>query len=174
MTEQKTKQDRVYSWQTGMPTKPDVDALMKQWPDPKVGDFFSYEDVAGLIGSGWKTPRFKSVTYAWRSRWQEQGVILECLVGEGFYVASADQISARTYDEISGIGRKARRHRKRLASVMVETEIQRTVIDHQGRLMMAIEEHAKKQRMNVLPSTASKPMPTALPPGESMQSSVNG
>lgn len=173
MTEQQKKPDKVYSWETGMPTKPDVDALFKKWPELKVGDVVLYEDVEALIGSAWNSPRFKSVTQSWRARWRESGVILECRPGEAFYCASADQVSAMTYDQIKGIQSKARRHRQKLAAVATENDAQRDVISHQGRLMLAIEENAKKQRMNVLPSTASKPTPTALPPAASIKKAVN-
>lgn len=170
MTEQTKAEDKVYSWETGMPTKPDVEALIKYWPDPIVGDVMTYDDVSVLIGCGWKTARFKSVTQVWRQRMQEKGVILECRPGEAFYVASADQISANTYGVLASIGRKARVQRKKLSVVATETEQQREIARHQGQLLQAIEQDTKRKRMNILPSTkpaeAPRLGPPAPPPGK--------
>lgn len=170
MTDKPNTEDAVYSWETGMPTKPDVDALMKYWPEPKVGDVMTYDDVSVLIGCDWKSARFKSVTQVWRNRMQEKGVILECRAGEAFYVASADQVSANTYGVLSSIGRKARVQRKKLSVVPVENEFQRDRARHQGQLLHAIEQDAKKKRMNILPNTkpaeAPRLGPPAPPPGK--------
>lgn len=164
MTEHKPKEDKFYSWETGMPTKPDVDTLLKYWSELKVGDIITYVEIAVLIGVDWRTHRFKSVTSVWRNRLEEKGIILECKAGEAFYVASADQVTANTYDVIAQAGRKYRRHRKKLAAVTTETERQREVVAHQGRLMKMMEEDARKKRMNILPNTVSESMPRRLPP----------
>ncbi|MEW8091275.1 MAG: hypothetical protein AB2784_16785 [Candidatus Thiodiazotropha endolucinida] len=151
-------------WDEGMPTKPDVDQLLKAWPDPKVGDVFDYESISKIIEKDWKDPRFKTVTTAWRKRLQEKGLVIECKAGTAFFVASASQVCAKTYDEINSIGRKARRHRKKLVTVTPESDEERNTIVHQGRLMHEIERHSKKQRMNLLPDTRDKDIPRVEPP----------
>lgn len=158
------KADKFYSWETGMPTKPDVDVLLRHWPELKVGDVIPYAEIGVLIGVDWRSHRFKSVTSVWRNRLEETGVILECKTGQAFFVASADQVTANTYDVIAHAGRKYRRHRKKLAAVPTETEQQREVISHQGRLMKMMEEDARKKRMNILPNTVAEAMPKRIPP----------
>jgi hypothetical protein len=148
------KTDKHYSFKEGMPTKPDVDLLLKTFPDIKAGDKFAYEAVGKLIGNDWNTSRFKSVTNSWRGRLSEKGVILECMPGDCFYAATADQVSSQTYSVLESIGRKSRKHRKKLVSVKTETDSQRELIVHQGRLMHELERYAKKHRMNVLPNTS--------------------
>lgn len=91
---------------------------------------------------------------AWRKRWLERGLVLECLTNRAFYVADAGQITAATYDVLRGIGRKAHGHRRKLAAARPENEIQRITVEHQGRVMLVVEKDAKKHRMNVLPNTA--------------------
>ena len=158
------KKDRVYAWDEGRPTKPDVDALVAAYPDLAIGDLINYEHVAEVIGAQPKTSRFRTVTNTWRKRMQERGIVIECRTGEAFYVASADQVAAQTYDVIVGIGAKARRHRRKLASVPTENESQSATVNHQGLLMKRIEDDAKKHRMNVLPSTEVQQAPRIAPP----------
>jgi hypothetical protein len=149
--------DRVYAWDEGRPTKPDVDALMMAYPDLATGDLLDYEQVASIIGSDPKSSRFRTVTTVWRKRMQDKGVILECRKSEAFYVATADEVAALTYGVINGMGAKARRHRRKLARVPTDTEDQRSTVNHQGLLMRRIEDDAKRHRMNVLPSTEVQP-----------------
>ena len=149
----------------GLPTKPDVDLLVKTWPDPKLGDRFPYEVIEEILGVEHTSTRFRTVCNNWRSRMlDEKGAVIECENGEAFYCATADQVSARTYNVLRGFGRKARRHRKKLAIVKTETTEQRAIAEHQARLMLAVEKDAKKHRMNLLPSTEVKSQPKIAPP----------
>jgi len=96
---------------------------------------------------------------------EQMGVVVEAEAGEAFYVASADQISARTYGVLKFVGRKAHKHRKKLATVKVENDQQRQTIEHQARLMLAVEKDAKKHRMNILPPAPATPeQPQIAPP----------
>lgn len=163
-----TKNQTHYPWNEGMPTKPDVDLLMKTWPEIKVGDEFEYSAIESLIGtdrgaSKSSENRFKTVTKAWRRRLEEKGVVLECADGERFYAASSEQVSAGTCGDLQSIGRKARRRRKKLCAVAVESDEQRGIVMHQSRLLLEIERGAKKSRMNLLPSTKSDETPRISP-----------
>lgn len=151
----------------GLPTRPDVDLLLKTWPDPKVGERFPYDSIEGLLNLDRRDNRFRTVTTRWRARMYEQfGVVVEVDPGEAFYVASADQISARTYGVLKFVGRKAHKHRKKLAVAKPEDDQQRTIIEHQARLMLAVEKDSKKHRMNLLPSTATPEHPKLAQPKE--------
>ena len=158
------KKDRFYGWDEGRPTKPDVDALMAAYSDLATGDRIEYEQIADVVGSLPTTSRFRTVTNAWRKRMQERGVILECINGEAFYVATANEVAALTYGVINGIGAKARRHRRKLARVPTENDDERATVNHQGLLMKRIEDDSKRHKMNVLPATEVQPVARITPP----------
>lgn len=149
----------------GLPTRPDVDLLLKTWPEPKVGDRFPYEVIEQLLNLDRRDNRFRTVTTNWRKRMHESmGVVVEAEAGNAFYVASADQITARTHSVLRFVGHKARRHRRKLASAKVENDQQRATVEHQARIMLAVEKDAKKSRMNLLPpSTAAVALPQMVP-----------
>lgn len=152
----------------GLPTRPDVDLLIKTWPDMKVGDRIEYESVEKLIGAKRAAARFRTVTVAWRRRMlADHGTVIECAPGDAFFVASAEQISSATYTTLSSIGRKAKRHRRKLATVKPETAEQKATVEHQGRLMLAVEKDVKKHRMNILPNTATQAQPQLTAPDQS-------
>lgn len=159
MTEQKH-----YPWQDGLPTAPDVQLLMETWPSMNIGDRIDYSKVAEVLKIEIGSNRWKSITDQWRKRLRERGLVVECEAGNAFYVASANQISAATYGVLKTIGKRAKRHRGKLAVARPENEIQKQTIEHQARLMQAVERDAKKSRMNLLPSTAAKETPKISPP----------
>lgn len=129
----------------GLPTRPDVDLLLRTWPEPKVGDRYPYEAIEKLLNLSSKDNRFRTVTTNWRKRLHEQfSVVVESEAGEAFYVASADEISARTYGVLKFVGRKAHKHRRKLAVAKIENDQQRATVEHQARLMLAVEKDAKK------------------------------
>lgn len=149
------EKEKTYYWRDGMPTKPDVDALLKAWPEPDVGDLFDYETVAKIIGCDLGSVRFRTVTDAWRRRLYENGLVVECEPGKAFYVANADQITAGTYGALNSAARKLRKQRKKLVVAKIETDEQRSTAIHQGRLLAETERSLKKAKMNALPSTKS-------------------
>ena len=151
-------------WQDGLPTAPDVTMLQKQWPELKVGDRIEYEEIAALLGIQVRSNRFKSVTDAWRKRELEAGRVIECEIGAAFYVATCEQVSAKTYVVLKTIGRKAKRHRRHLSVQRPENELQRATVEHQARLMHSVEKDSKKARMNLLPSTVTAVQPQIAPP----------
>lgn len=160
-----TKHGEHFAFNEGLPTRPDVDLLLRTWPQPKVGDRFEYETIEKLLNISRRDNRFRTVTTNWRKRAYEQfAIVIEVEAGEAFYVASADQISARTYGVLQFVGGKARRHRKKLAAAKVESDSQRAVIEHQARLMLAVEKDSKKHRMNLLPTTQVPDVPKISPP----------
>lgn len=158
------QEQKFFPWDGGLPTKPDVDRLLKTWPEPREGDRFDYETVERILGIARDAARFKTVTAQWRKRLLEARIVVECDPGKAFYVATCDQVSAGTYGALQFIGRKAKKHRQKLASTTPENDQQRATIEHQGRLMYAIEKDAKKSRMNLLPSTKSEERPQIGPP----------
>lgn len=153
-------------WNEGLPTAPDVNELQKKWPELKVGDRVAYGEIEALLKIEWRSNRFRCVTDAWRRRELEAGRVIECDPAEAFYVASADQVSAKTYGVLKHIGRKAKRHRTFLSVQRTEDPILAQTITHHGQLMQATERDARKHRMNLLPHTAA-PEPPKIPPPKS-------
>jgi len=148
----------------GLPIKPDVDLLLKTWPDPKVGDIFPYAEIEQLLRVEWRSARFHTVTYAWRTRMlREKGCVVESSPGRHFYAADAVQVCSATHGILRFVGRKAHRQRKKL-TVVPHDESQRPVVEHQSRLMLAVEREAKKLRMNLLPPTEVPERPRIGPP----------
>lgn len=159
-----TDDNKHFVFNEGLPTRPDVDLLLATWPSPKVGDTFAYSAIESLLRISFAEARFRTVTTRWRQRMHELGYVIECKPGDHFFVASADQISSATHGVLKFVGRKAHKHRKKLAVAKIETDLQRSTIEHQARLMLALEKDAKKARMNLLPGTASPERPKIEPP----------
>lgn len=151
-------------WRDGLPTAPDVEAICQKWPELAVGQEIFYSDIQTLLKIEPGSSRWKSVTDAWRRRVREKGTVVECKAAISFYVASADQVSSATYGVLKGIGGKARRHRQKIAVSKPENEQQRTVLEHQARLMHGIERDSRKARMNLLPKTQAVEVPQISPP----------
>lgn len=155
---------KLYPWNEGLPTKPDVDLLLKTWPDPKVGDRFDYESVVALLHIEQADTRFRTITAQWRKRLLERGVVIECEAGRAFYVASIDEVLSRTYGTLRWVGRKLRKHRRKLSVQTPVSDAQRDRLEHDGRIVNALERETKKARMNPLPSTKAPEMPQIAPP----------
>jgi hypothetical protein len=153
--------DKHYGPWEGMPTKPDVDALIREWPDLDKGDKIPYGDVEACTGIEHGPGRWSTVTNAWRSRMlNDKELVIKCdRANRAFFVATAGDISSATYGVLRGIGRKARRQRKELAIAKPQNDAEREDILHKARLMSAVEREAKKARMNVFPSTQSEDVP---------------
>lgn len=173
MNEQNEPKDGKHlPFDDGLPTKPDVDLLLATWPPQKIaaGDVFEYESVAALLRLPPMSTRFRTVTNNWRNRLlRDFSVVVGRMPGLKFYVLSTDQISAASYPELQSIGRKAQRHRKRLAVAKIETELQRATIEHQARLFLHVERDVNKARKNLIPSTAAPEQPRIAPPKSAAQ-----
>jgi hypothetical protein len=155
--------ENKYYFNDGMPTKPEVDQMLKKWPDINVGDKFSYKDVETLIQSQWNSARFKAVTNAWRRRMIDKGIVIECKAGEFFYSASADDVTSITHNVLKSVGKKSKKHRRKLLIVNTDTEEQKQTILHQSMLLHAIETDIKKSQTNLLPNTVSIQNAVAIP-----------
>jgi len=167
MTEQNESDrngQKHYPWNEGMPTWPDVEALLKRWPELTVGDRLSYAAVAEIVGTDPATNRWRTVTAAWRHRLRDQGLVVECEPAAAFYVATAVQIIAGSYKALRHVGRTVKNQRRKLSIARPETEEQVSTIQHQGRVLLVLERETKKQRTNLLPTTVSPPVPRIKPP----------
>lgn len=73
----------------GVPTEPDVMALMKAFPVPSLtpGRLIGYDEAAAIFREHRESSRFKTVTNAWRKRLERNhGIVLEAEANQGFRV----------------------------------------------------------------------------------------
>jgi hypothetical protein len=148
-----------YSWREGLPTGPDVALIRKTWPNPEIGQEIPYADVAKLVGIEIGSERWRTVTDAWRKREMDEGRIIKCILGRAFVVASAEQIIDDTNSTLKRITRSARRQRINLSTIKTTDHGTKAIVDHQARLMHAIEQDARQKRGNMLPLNAAKTIP---------------
>jgi hypothetical protein len=151
--------EKHYSWQTGLPTGPDVTMIRRRWPDLKVGDRIAYHEIADLLGIEVGSSRWRTVTHAWRKRELDDGRVIKCVPGKEFVVANAEQIIDDTHATLKHMSRSARRQLVHLMTVRDTDSRTRAVVDHQARLMHAVEQDIRAKRQLALPSTAVQSMP---------------
>jgi hypothetical protein len=150
---------KLYSWQTGLPTGPDVTLIRKRWNDLKAGDRIEYQEIADLLGIKVGTSRWKTVTQAWRKRELDDGRVIKSVPGKEFVVANPEQIIDDTNTTLKHISRSARRQLVHLMTVRDTDSQTRAVVDHQARLMHAVEKDAEAKRQTALPTTAVQQLP---------------
>jgi hypothetical protein len=153
-------------WNEGLPTRPDVDLLIRTWPEPKIGDVFAYESIGKLLRVDPLSNRFRTVTNAWRDRLRKD-MHLNVFTRDAheFFVATPEETAARTWGVFQHVANVGRGHGKRLQAANVyASEATRPVLEHQMRLAGALVREAKKARMNALPSTEVKEPPKISPP----------
>lgn len=160
-----------YSFRDGMPTRPDVDALLKVYPELKVGDFISREHAATVSNLEETSTRFRTVMSAFRAR-LEQDFALVLIYDRprmGYIVASVTDLTDRTGGVLQSIAGKARRHRKAINTAAIHaTETEKPVAEHHMRLVGTIEREARKGKLNQLPPSAATEMPKIAPPREKL------
>ncbi len=160
----KSAEHKHFRWQDGMPTGPDVSALLKFFPDLKIGDRIEYEKVEDVLSVERSEARFWTITNAWRKRLLEEGKVIHCERGVAFRVATCEEITGRTTDVMRHVQRCAKGQRQALSTVRTDNPVEQTTVEHHGRLLLAIERDVKKSRMNVIPDTTAHSAPQITPP----------
>lgn len=165
------KTSDYFPFNEGMPTGPDVELLVKAYPDLRPGDKIARDDVYALLGldptQSRGQSRMRSVMEAFKHRIkrEKQHVILYDRDDACFHVATPADVIKRTGSVLDGIRRKARRQRNNFNAVAAQaSDSERPVIEHQARLFHAIERDSRKAGMNLLPSTAAPATPQIAPP----------
>lgn len=84
----------------GIPTKPDVEELLRVIHHLKPGDRIEYEMIEKIIKKNRGTHRYGSVVSAWRRRlWIEQNIVLLAIPNEGFVVANNSERVHHAHDK---------------------------------------------------------------------------
>lgn len=158
------RRDRLYSIRDGLPTSPDVEVLIKEFPDLRPGDKIAYDDFARILGVQQQGRRFWAVATAWRKRLHGQQVVIGCQENVCFYVKTADEIIADSPDVCDAIRRKAKTQRSNLMSIRGASDGQRAIIDHHARMMLAIEREGADKRRLQIPAPGVSLLPQRKPP----------
>ena len=156
----------------GLPTRPDVDALLKAWPELKAGDRIPYADVEGLLKHAYTAARFRTVTAKWRHKLRRTGVVVECEPGHTFYVASTEQVCAATDGVFKFIRRKAVRHHVKLRVSKPINDAQRIVLEHNMRLTNNVMLASKKARTELLPGPGNMTPVQITPPAKERRQEI--
>lgn len=162
-------EEKHYPWKEGQPTRPDVDALLKAFPPETLVPGWRATDEAlkAVIPQGDAT-RYHTVCEAWRKRlMQERNINVFRERNVGYYVPTPEEVFAKTPPTLQHISRTAKKQMRRVAVAPVKTDLQRSVQDHQGRLLHSLQREAKKAKANVLPSTTVVAPPSLEPPRKS-------
>jgi hypothetical protein len=156
---------KYYPWSEGLPTKPDVDALMQAFPPDSlvVGMRITDEQVRQVIGDV-RGVRYRTVYSVWVKRLhRDHGINLFREETVGFFVPTCGETTARFAPAVRHMGRTGKKQMRYLSATKPENELQRSTIDHQVRLLSNLVRETKKAGMNVLPST-SAPTPVQVQP----------
>lgn len=69
----------------GVPTDPDVQKLLDKYGRPKIGQVFTYEEIADFLNTTKKSNRWCTVTWAWRRQiYRLHNIYLGCERGKAF------------------------------------------------------------------------------------------
>lgn len=164
-------EDKVFDWRDGIPTGPDVEALLKAFPVEALqpGLRITDAEVRAHIGRS-DGNRFRTVTSAWRKRLRkDHGVNLYRAENQGFYVPSTAEVLAQANPRMRHIGRTAKKHIREIAIVKPQNDIERNQVEHQGKLMDVLSRESRKARMNLLPATAANETPRISPPERAVE-----
>lgn len=87
----------------GVPTGPDVALLMAL--DPQPGASVSYEEIEAAIGCDHNSPRFRTVTTAWRKRLFHERLLQSVAQGGAFLFLTPEQAHDRAVFGFARLGR---------------------------------------------------------------------
>lgn len=153
-------------WSEGLPTRPDVDALMSEFPPEtlKEGTRITDEQILAVIGKCEGT-RYRTVYSAWIRRLEnDHRIVLKREKSVGFFVPTAAEVLADTHPTLEHIGRSARKQIKKLAAIKPADGVESDTREHHGRLLGALRREAKKARMNILPPSTTPTTTQIAPP----------
>lgn len=144
----------------GIPTGPEVQMLLRAFPDLKAGDFLEYDKIGDVVKERYGTTRFRTVLSAWRRALQEQGLVTECIPSRGVRFLRDSEVVALAYTGVRSARLKVTRTARKLGvirptdeRVQAETHHARQMLAHVGRSMRDTEK-------KLLAAPVVVPMPT--------------
>lgn len=166
--EDEGKAGKHLPWADGMPTRPDVDALLAKFPPDTLtpGVRITDEQMREVIGKCDDT-RYRTVYSSWMRRLErDYRVIVFREKTVGFYVPTPAEVLANTHPTLEHVGRSVGKQIRKLAVIKPADGIEAETREHHGRLLGSLKREAKKSRMNILPPSAAAAMPQITPPAE--------
>lgn len=125
----------------GIPTKPEVDALMKAFANAKVGDLIPYDEITAITNVAYKNPRFRTVSTAFRrALLRQKNLDVAAVPGRGLKVLTASERVLESVADFHRGARKIRRSAARIALTPFEelpNAVERSRADHARRLIEA-------------------------------------
>lgn len=157
-------------WNEGLPTKPEVDALLRAFPPESIlpGKWRVEDSAIKAIVNATSRIRYRTVYTAWIRRLErDHGVIVWRDKERGFMCPTPDQVYARTHPTLAHAGRAIGKQLRQVSRSKPETETQKVTQEHQGKLLYIQKRELKKARMNTLPSSQPQSQPQIPPPKKS-------
>lgn len=144
----------------GIPTGPEVQMLMRAFPDLKQGDFIAYEQIAAVVKESYGENRFKTVLSAWRRALQDQGLVTACVPGKGVQVATDSEVNAMAYTGVRSARRKVNRTARKLSVIRPTDERAQAETHHARQLLAHVARSMKGAEKQLLAAPIVVPMPT--------------
>lgn len=159
--------EKYFPWDSGLPTKPEVDALLKAFPPKDIASGFAVTDeqVRKVVGERCTLIRYRTVCDRWRRLLKrDHRVILYRKKLGGFFCPQTNEVQATTEAAQTHAIRTLRKQATDVALAKPTNEIENSVQQHQLRLLHARAHDLKKDRMNRLPPTVVTEQPKIEPP----------
>lgn len=171
-------QDKHYSFDEGMPTAPDVEVVAKAYPNLQPGSSIPRAALYELLkldgGTQRGYNRLRSIMAAFMHRMMRDHALPMGVdrVTDSYRVWTAEEVAGMTPGTLQSVKRKMHRQRKNLnAASRYAPESLLPQIEHDARLVNAIEREARKANLNRLPQTVPAEMPQIAPPNKDKQAS---
>lgn len=145
----------------GIPTGPEVTALLAAFPELLPGTCVTYESIEAVIQTAYGTRRFETVMRAWRRALLDLGTVTKCIPSEGIRIPYPEDVACETPEIIDKATRTLRRHGKDL-SVLKPTNDQVSAQIQHSRLEVAggIKDLGARRKSALLPAPATQPLPS--------------
>ncbi len=162
-----TQEQKHTPFGEGQSTRPDVDLLLKAFPEMPEGMEITDDEIAEVIGLSRDDnyTRFTTIENAWKSAVMQHGIVLERVrAANRIKVLSVDEIAGRrTHDSMRFAVGKLRRTRREVTSKSANSDADRQRLVQAASTLYSIEEFARSERKKLgLPA----PQPVVLPKTE--------
>lgn len=148
----------------GVPTGPDVRKLNQAFPDLKAGDVVLYEKVEAILGISRKISRWNSIREAWRQDLLENGLVLDCVPGEAYKIATNPEVFAKASDATKSVVRKLRRTANKIKAVKPDNEVEQQIANHSLRILYVTANFAVDQKRCLKALPVYQPQAMRQPP----------
>lgn len=158
------KQNPIEVIRDGIPTGPEVQMLMRAFPDLKAGDFIEYDKIGEVVTEQYGSSRFKTVLSAWRRALQETGVVTDCVPSRGVRVLTDSEVIALAYSGVRSARRKVTRTARKLNVIRPTEERLQTELHHSRQMLAHVGRSMKDAEQKLLSAPKVVPLPARRAP----------